>query len=276
VTELEIYMNLIMPNTNAETMAAIAILVLLGVLTLCYAILLFVRRSYRRKVRALEDMLSIFPGRSSMECPCCRSRLVKGKEQKQFETLNDHVSDPNEDSPRPFRDVYRCQNSLCEARRRMLFWSEDGEGPYGVIGDSIVWIDNNYGPFNSHARRMHFQISYHDEDRSLRCRWFMVKREVTYESNFHGDKVGKRVKYSWWFFNRNVGCQCHYTSGLKMFLFELRLLRRNTWNRRDEVRGVMERSRLKRAEWWRKAAALWVKVFYRKYLLPRGASKANG
>jgi len=55
-----------------------------------------------------------------MKCPFCKSKLeIKGK--RRYETLGDHVSDPNMEIP-PMRDYYECDCEGCQGG----YWGEDG------------------------------------------------------------------------------------------------------------------------------------------------------
>ena len=59
-----------------------------------------------------------------MRCSICKTELVRG-EDKKYETLMDHVMDPNlEDYP--LRPTFVCPNPDCPVHGNS-FWSPDGE-----------------------------------------------------------------------------------------------------------------------------------------------------
>jgi len=206
-----------------------------------------------------------------MLCPICKTTLVPGS-QKKYETLADHVCNPN-GSP-SLRDTFNCPNESCEACKDGIFWADDGEGCYGDLRKKYPWIDNNDQPFDSPHRAIHFQYSYHDEDRS-----FIVHRKVNYESNDHGDKVGKKVRYT--LSIRKDGGYVHYISGIHMFLYGMRCFYHNRkthlegkpWKSVDgqsywsqQILDQIKRADWPRAEWWRKLETWWIMTFHRKFV----------
>ena len=71
-----------------------------------------------------------------MLCPECNTMLVKG-ENKKYETLCDHVCNPNDDNL-PLRVTYVCPNKDCILGREDIFWDKIGDF-YGNFK-----ISNNY------------------------------------------------------------------------------------------------------------------------------------
>lgn len=59
-----------------------------------------------------------------MKCPNCKTELSAGPE-KRYETLLDHVSDPNADGY-PERPTFICENTSCELHK-IAFWDEYGD-----------------------------------------------------------------------------------------------------------------------------------------------------
>lgn len=192
-----------------------------------------------------------------MLCPACRTTLVPG-EACRYETLDEHVM-CREDVP--VRGTVVCPNPQCAAHIHGVFWSEmDGEGPYNSFRKEISWIDKNPCPFDSWSRKSYFAIEYHEDDRKLKIGSLVIRREVHYESNDHGDKVGKRVHYSLWWKG------AHWIPGYKMFFFIRRQLKKNAALSEEyllrEIKHTIEASEWPRAEWWRKAARSYTKWFY--------------
>jgi len=191
-------------------------------------------------------------------CPLCRSQLIVGPDYR-YETLGEHVCDPN--GARPSRPTLVCPNQSCQASWAKIFWSTDGEGPYHTnFDENYAWIDGNPLPFGSYHRGIYFQCGYHDEDRRFIIGKLMVKRAVTYKSDDYGHKTGKNVHYSIWWNN------IHWISGIRMLLFSLGQFYHSKKNGErfviNEVKGIVQRATWPRAEWWRKASCLYVKLFH--------------
>ena len=72
-------------------------------------------------------------------CPNCETELVLGPGTKVYETLCDHVSDPNSDSL-PAREYYVCPNAACELHDK-AFW--DDWGDFYSSSDVHDWYHNN-------------------------------------------------------------------------------------------------------------------------------------
>ncbi len=194
---------------------------------------------------------------NEMLCPLCKTVLTKGKPIR-YETLDEHVCNPNGTSP--VRHTLICSNSECDTHTNKTFWGDDGEGPYNNNTRKHKWINGNSSPFNSYHRSSHFQISYHEEDRKLKLGKLTIRREVKYKSDDYGHKNGKQVRYTTWWNNTR------YTLGLTMFIFSVkqfyRLKKINKSMGLNEVKAIRKRAKWPRAEWWRKATVLWIRVFH--------------
>lgn len=57
-------------------------------------------------------------------CPCCGVKLIKG-EARRFETLDEHVSDPNKEEY-PLRDTWMCPTSTCKVHTTKAFYADMG------------------------------------------------------------------------------------------------------------------------------------------------------
>jgi len=65
-----------------------------------------------------------------VRCPNCKADLVESKFLKRYETLMDHVCDPNGESPaRPF---FKCMNVSCDLYfpSTEVYWGYDGDCYY--------------------------------------------------------------------------------------------------------------------------------------------------
>jgi hypothetical protein len=199
-----------------------------------------------------------------MLCPKCKTELVSGG-YKQFETLCDHVCCCNgDDEEVPDRLTVVCPNKLCVANQHDLFWdAEYGEGPYNFkYGYDYQWIDNNDGPFDSPERSSNFNCQYKAENREWRNRWFMITREVGYESNPHGDKVGRYTTYRLWICN-DIGSYSLYTSGIHMFVFCVKMFRKADNKVTDAVDAINQLS-FSNIDWWRHAYVWYIRIFHNK------------
>ena len=171
-------------------------------------------------------------------------------------------------------DTVICPNIACEANKDKIFWAWDGEGPYNITyGKKYGWIDENKLPFDSFYRACHFSYSYHNEDWAWCNRFFMIRREVKYNSNKHGDKIGRRAHYSWWKRDKTGIGYIHYTPGVRMFIFCLKQFYRR---RKDILSGKLwvinsikndiRSANRPQAEWWRKAISWWIRAFHKELL----------
>lgn len=131
-----------------------------------------------------------------MKCPKCKSELIKGVD-REFETLSDHVCDPNRQSY-PLRPTWECKNPECQSQEYGVFWDEQGECySRKYIGDGF-WIDNNSGPFGSLNRRLNVECSYKGVKRNIYlspawCLWiYRPLIDFNYEANEDGEVISRR------------------------------------------------------------------------------------
>ncbi|MFW5847815.1 MAG: hypothetical protein ACOCVF_02765 [bacterium] len=100
------------------------------------------------------------------KCPACKSKMIMAG-QCEYETLGDHVFDPNKESYPP-RDYYICSDEKCFTREYNIFWDYMGDR-YGSIPYEIIrkwgikdcdelFIDSNDSPFGSNGRKSNVEI----------------------------------------------------------------------------------------------------------------------
>jgi hypothetical protein len=202
-------------------------------------------------------------------CPVCVREMVRGK-QDRYQTLDEHICCPEREPPR--RDAWVCDYSSCVTNQLGLFWAEDGEGPYNAVAAyrQVKWVNDNPCPFNTPARAEAFRYGYHAEDKTYYMGKLSIQKEVRYTSNDFGDKVGRKVNYSLYWNN------CHYTPGITMFFFCLKMLYRRSlpW-REEDIKNICKQRHWPRAEWWRKALYWWVNIFHHKVVKQVSCTKGK-
>ena len=148
-------------------------------------------------------------------CPACKSELLWGG-RAIYQTTSEHVTHPNHEPP--YRSFYYCANEKCDAnapeeslKRQVIvekntptdpdsietFWDEDGE----LYGDrfNIKFIDNNYGPFGSEARRMNVEIYKKDENKTIiKLFGLRIDVEYKYKADTEGRILSKKRNFQFW------------------------------------------------------------------------------
>jgi hypothetical protein len=86
---------------------------------------------------------------------------------------------------------------------------------------------------------------------------------VRYASDKHGNKVGRRVRYSLWKYQKELGGYIHYISGLRMLIFSLSMFYKLPGGfKTRQAQDILNQAKWPRAEWWRKVAAWWIRTFH--------------
>lgn len=70
----------------------------------------------------IEMSYSLNPNKWS--CSICKSKLEKQPDKRVYETLADHISNPN--GVPPERDYYKCSNKNCAGHKHGMFFDESG------------------------------------------------------------------------------------------------------------------------------------------------------
>lgn len=134
-----------------------------------------------------------------MKCPKCHTELIKGK-NKEFETLEDHVCDPNKRNY-PLRSTFVCNNNECPASKEDLFWDENG-AMYGW-NKNFKFDNDIYSAYPSFERRMDIEIYKKGLKSKLRLHpclmlWFLQPMiEFTYKSDNYGNVLKRGYKLIW-------------------------------------------------------------------------------
>lgn len=134
-------------------------------------------------------------------CPSCKSPVIITG-QKEYETLSEHVSNPNLDSY-PQRDAYQCSDENCITKKNDIFWSYMGER-YGVINntfhDDHFFINKNDAPFGSSQRKYNVEIYKKGLKDSIFLPNFLFFNqlkafiEIDYVSNTNGDVLKRKFR----------------------------------------------------------------------------------
>lgn len=149
------------------------------------------------KEKGLEVALSISAREENKNwlCPVCKSP-VKISGQKNYETLSEHVSDPNAEE-RPLRDAYRCtnKNCICNSEEHDVYWNYNGEMYGGFYIDDEEFIGENNAPFGSFERKLNVEsrkCGVKDKTylHPALCLWLLQPYiEYHYKANVNGDVV---------------------------------------------------------------------------------------
>lgn len=219
-----------------------------------------------------------------MECPICRSKLVLGQGTRKYETLSDHVCDPNGDVPE--RPYFVCPNEKCGLHSNS-FWDDYGEfytrldfaESRKIFNISIEDAFRNRKPecckcaMNSSARKSWFEVYYKEESKQ----YFVGKLGLYFYSQITADKFGnitKRKLKIQWLEKNDVGV-CHKVWGSHMFIFMLKQGYRD-FRQYKKTNDVYFIKKIKehcdkdywtnKGEWWRVSACFINSILYRKYI----------
>lgn len=215
-----------------------------------------------------------------VHCPKCHSLLVDG-EMREFETLLDHVIDPNKMSY-PLRPTLVCINEACPASKSDVFWDEVGDY-YGSSKEIGLTYNDCTSFYPSHARKQDIEI-YKKGLKSkiyLSPAWtlwiLMPFIEFSYKSDEWGRVLKKFWKLKWLKRSESRGGFCEvYTFPIPKILSSIRYLSSMLKDKnpsdfckrsiKDEFGPLASWDR----RWWRRAYKFIIKLLYRKeYLLYR-------
>ena len=113
------------------------------------------------------------------QCPACSTELIRGKRMR-YETLCEHVCDPNGYNPRPTRDTWLCPNPHCVFCQRG-FWS-DAEGAwynyyysddvniFMNVPDIFPYFTQTKGIFGW-LKRLMCSCGFHDYSKDAKNEW---------------------------------------------------------------------------------------------------------
>lgn len=142
-----------------------------------------------------------------MKCPICFTDLSIGEKQK-YETLSDHVCDPNGDLP--YRITFVCENKTCKLHQNS-FWDSEGEFYTSLsfsevddifnVPESDRWTDTNknscHAAMGSFARKVWFEVSYKEQTKKIFFGKYGFFIKAIIEADDDGNILKRRYKIEW-------------------------------------------------------------------------------
>lgn len=134
------------------------------------------------------------PYDGTWKCPCCKSPIVEGKSEK-YQTLDEHVSNPN--SPSPSRPTLVCSNSECISQKSDIFWDFHGDRYGGYDLKDSDFINQNDAPFGSLSRRLNVEIYKKGlkSKKYLSPAWCLWYYQPILEHEYKADEQGKVLRH---------------------------------------------------------------------------------
>lgn len=128
-----------------------------------------------------------------MRCPVCKSDLIFGEGKRAYQTLVEHVCDPNSDVNE--KDYLICSNKDCEIGSH-LFWDDFGDA-YS-FDNSYFELKERFGklyPYGSFRMKSWVEHEKTDENFTLLNLFFIKWRIVfQYEADTNGNVLSKKPK----------------------------------------------------------------------------------
>jgi hypothetical protein len=142
-----------------------------------------------------------------MNCPLCKTELVRLPNQERYQDLLEHVLDPNGEPS--MKDLYTCPNDSCEMHTMESHWGYTGEWYRTRKGSTVSYMGMNMAPYDSWERQMYTEIYDKTGDRLLFNLYFIrVELKWEKEANMQGDVLRRRpyilicrrtrIGFVWW------------------------------------------------------------------------------
>jgi hypothetical protein len=221
-----------------------------------------------------------------MKCPKCYVKLSEGKQQE-FETLCDHVCDPNNEEGLPKRPTFICTNEKCICSKIEIFWDEDGN-IYGSTRKAFSFDrDEIKTAYPSHARRMDIEIYKKGQKKRIDLPAYLMlwvlkpMIEFNYKANDYGTVLKRTWKLKWlkkdcWYKKDQWGYHTYYTMSLvniihflKSKYTQIQLVKRDgeeTWSYKSLMESF-EPIKSWDKRWWRHTELWLSKIVFRKWYL---------
>jgi hypothetical protein len=133
--------------------------------------------------------------KTTMYCPYCHKELIGG-ELKEFETLCEHVSDPNQESF-PLRETFVCNNDECPCSKEDLFW--DSEGAMYGWNRNFKFKDDINSAYPSFERKCDIEIYKKGLKKEIYLSPILMLGllKPVIEFNYKADEYGNVLSKSW-------------------------------------------------------------------------------
>ena len=211
-------------------------------------------------------------------CPACKSKVIITGERK-FETLSEHVSDPNMENY-PLRDAYQCSDENCMTRKNNIFWDYMGDR-YGYVktvscmDDDKLFIDLNDAPFGSHTRKANVEIYKKGLKKQaylspIFCLFFLQPFiEYNYEANEQGEVLKKSLKIKFLKPDKNIfkgGRYCYlFNPFWETWIYHMKDAKRLIKNYRENKKPIILKNIFGKDDYWQKSKRF-IHILIRKYL----------
>ena len=196
-----------------------------------------------------------------MFCPRCLSPLNKGKDLRIYETLVEHVIDPN--GIPTHKEYYYCSNDLCPTRKYDIFWDFYGSDyrTMASMKESLFILDCA-NAINSNSRKHTLEIR-----KKIITLFKFYRIRIDLDKYPIVDKIGIKIKgyrYKIALLIKNGLVYSYYNPGIKMFFYcikdfnqkyKLLLEKQGQETIKDVIHCLEYRDWDKR--WW-KVLSIWV------------------
>lgn len=128
-----------------------------------------------------------------MRCPVCKSDLILGEGKRAYQTLVEHVCDPNSDVNE--KEYFICSNKSCEIQPH-VFWDDFGDA-YSS-GNDYFDLKERFGilyPYGSSRMKSWVEHEKTDENFTLLNLFFIKWRAVfQYKADTDGNILSRKLK----------------------------------------------------------------------------------
>jgi len=130
-------------------------------------------------------------------CSICKEKLKLSEDTKSYQTLDEHVCDPN--SIPISKHYFYCDNEKCEASKKEVFWDTGGDF-YGNDYNDLNFINNLRSSFGSLSRQLEIEIYKKGLEKDKRlspilCLWlYQPMIDYIYTADKDGNVLSKKWK----------------------------------------------------------------------------------
>jgi len=149
-----------------------------------------------------------------MFCPRCLSPLILGKDLRVYETIVEHVTNPN-GFPIP-KEFYICSNNSCLTRKYGIFWDFYGDNySDNLLMDETLFVLDCSKAINSNSRKYKLEIRKRN---TILLNIFLIRIDL--EGYPIVDKLGIKIKgyrYKIVILIKKGNVYTYYIPGIKKF-----------------------------------------------------------